>query len=248
MTDLERAQCMARDIRYWLEEQRATDAQLAEELSLYAAAARREGAEAAVVKLKAEAVSEVRDEALEEAAVLCLRKVRDHVIPIGQDNYHDGCISCASAIRALKDRRKPCVNREAPPKLEEEWEKMATATMVPNPALMIHRVSAGPYTLALPTNGVAILYEDGKQLPGGVGYLSALVQFAGEVIRLNAEIVALREIAARPSSELHALTKERDEARDAALEAAAAIAQRTKTVAGRETAIAIRALKGTASL
>lgn len=59
---------------------------------------------------------------------------------------------------------------------------------------MTHRVSAGPYTLALPTNGVALLYdEDGRLLPGGVGYLDALVQFAGEVIRLNAENLALRE-------------------------------------------------------
>ena len=54
-----------------------------------------------------------------------------------------------------------------------------------------HRVTAGPYTLELPVNGVAILYEaDGAgidhQLPGGVGYLEALVQFAGEVIRLQA--------------------------------------------------------------
>jgi hypothetical protein len=55
----------------------------------------------------------------------------------------------------------------------------------------ITRVTAGPYTLELPTNGVAILHEaDGAgidhQLPGGVGYLDALVQFAGEVIRLQA--------------------------------------------------------------
>lgn len=55
------------------------------------------------------------------------------------------------------------------------------------------RVSAGPYTLDLPENGVALLYENGTQLPGGVGYLSALIEFAGEVIRLNAEIVALRQ-------------------------------------------------------
>lgn len=46
-----------------------------------------------------------RNEALEEAATTCLRKARDYVIPIGQDNYHDGCISCAAAIRALKGRR-----------------------------------------------------------------------------------------------------------------------------------------------
>ena len=56
---------------------------------------------------------------------------------------------------------------------------------------MTHRITAGPYTLEIPTNGVAVLYqadEDGSehQLPGGVGYLDALVQFAGEVIRLNA--------------------------------------------------------------
>jgi len=59
------------------------------------------------------------------------------------------------------------------------------------------RISAGPYTLELPANGVAILYEaDGAgvdhQLPGGVGYLDALVQFAGEVIRLRAMLDAMR--------------------------------------------------------
>lgn len=53
------------------------------------------------------------------------------------------------------------------------------------------RVVAGPYTLEIPANGVAVLYQadeggSGHQLPGGVGYLDALVQFAGEVIRLNA--------------------------------------------------------------
>ena len=53
------------------------------------------------------------------------------------------------------------------------------------------RISVGPYTLDIPPNGIAVLYEaDGAgvdhQLPGGVGYLDALVQFAGEVIRLNA--------------------------------------------------------------
>lgn len=58
------------------------------------------------------------------------------------------------------------------------------------------RISAGPYTLDLPPNGVAILYEaDGAgvdhQLPGGVGHFDALVQFAGEVIRLSAICDAL---------------------------------------------------------
>lgn len=60
-----------------------------------------------------------------------------------------------------------------------------------------HRVSAGPYTLEIPANGVAVLYEadpagDDRQLPGGVGYLDALVQFAGEVIRLRSMIDAMR--------------------------------------------------------
>lgn len=55
------------------------------------------------------------------------------------------------------------------------------------------RVSAGPFTLELPPNGVAILYEADEggtehRLPGGVGYLEALVQFAGEVIRLTAMV------------------------------------------------------------
>ncbi|MDE2232521.1 MAG: hypothetical protein KGJ90_00115 [Patescibacteria group bacterium] len=56
---------------------------------------------------------------------------------------------------------------------------------------MSHRVSAGPYTLELPPNGVSVLYEadaagNDHQLPGGVGYLDALIQFAGEIIRLRA--------------------------------------------------------------
>lgn len=54
-----------------------------------------------------------------------------------------------------------------------------------------HRVTAGPFTIVLPPNGVAVLYEADlagvdHQLPGGVGYLDALVQFAGEIIRLKA--------------------------------------------------------------
>lgn len=72
----------------------------------------------------------------------------------------------------------------------------------------IRRVTAGPYTLELPANGVAILYESDKggnehQLPGGVGYLEALVQFAGEIVRLQAfiksqgdELATEREITA----------------------------------------------------
>lgn len=62
---------------------------------------------------------------------------------------------------------------------------------------MSHRVSAGPYTLELPPNGVAILYVDKAgvehQLPGGTGYLDALVQFAGEVIYLRSQSQQLRE-------------------------------------------------------
>ena len=58
---------------------------------------------------------------------------------------------------------------------------------------MNHKVSAGPYTLEIPSNGVAVLYEADKggndrQLPGGAGYLDALIQFAGEVIRLRAMV------------------------------------------------------------
>lgn len=59
------------------------------------------------------------------------------------------------------------------------------------------KISVGPYTLDIPPNGIAVLYEaDGTgvdhQLPGGVGYLDALVQFAGEVIRLRAMLDAMR--------------------------------------------------------
>lgn len=63
------------------------------------------------------------------------------------------------------------------------------------------RVSAGPYTLDLPPNGVAVLYEadaggNEHQLPGGVGYLDALIQFAGEVIRLQAMVGVRSEAGA----------------------------------------------------
>ena len=59
------------------------------------------------------------------------------------------------------------------------------------------RVTAGPYTLELPVNGVAILYEaDGAgvdhRLPGGAGYIDALVQFAGETIRLQAMLAQMQ--------------------------------------------------------
>lgn len=55
------------------------------------------------------------------------------------------------------------------------------------------RVTAGPFTLELPPNGVALLYEADEGgtdhlLPGGVGHFEALVQFAGEVIRLRAMV------------------------------------------------------------
>src|SRR6185312_8775752 len=65
------------------------------------------------------------------------------------------------------------------------------------------RVTAGPYTLELPPNGVAVLYEADEsgadhRLPGGLGYLEALVQFAGEVIRLRAMSDAMRTETWRP--------------------------------------------------
>ena len=52
--------------------------------------------------------------------------------------------------------------------------------------MIVHKVKAGPYTLELKPNCIAILYEDGHQLPGGIGLTSALVQFAEEVLRLRA--------------------------------------------------------------
>ena len=84
------------------------------------------------------------------------------------------------------------------------------------------RVSAGPYTLELPPNGVAILYEADNagvdhQLPGGVGYLEALVQFAGEVIRLRAMLDAVDESS---MSFAHTLAEERVEELTHALTAA----------------------------
>lgn len=64
------------------------------------------------------------------------------------------------------------------------------------------KVSAGPYLLDIPPNGVAILYEADPggstgvcQVPGGVGYLDALIQFAGEVVRLRALLEAVRVTA-----------------------------------------------------
>jgi len=57
------------------------------------------------------------------------------------------------------------------------------------------RATAGPYTLVISPNGRATLYEaDGagvdSEVPFGVNQLDALVQFAGEVIRLSAMISA----------------------------------------------------------
>ncbi len=61
-----------------------------------------------------------------------------------------------------------------------------------------HSVTAGPYMIELPANGVAILYEADesgayRQLPGGSGYLEALVQFAGEIIRMRAMYASSHE-------------------------------------------------------
>lgn len=55
---------------------------------------------------------------------------------------------------------------------------------------MTKRVTAGPYTLELPPNGVAILYEADEsgmdhRMPGGVGYLEALVQFDSTPYRVS---------------------------------------------------------------
>lgn len=60
------------------------------------------------------------------------------------------------------------------------------------------RATAGPYTLVIPPNGRATLYEaDGAgvdhEVPYGVNQLDALVQFAGEVIRLRAMIESTAE-------------------------------------------------------
>ena len=62
---------------------------------------------------------------------------------------------------------------------------------------MTDRATAGPYTLVMPANSRATLYEaDGAgedhEVPWGADTLSALVQFAGEVIRLNAMLDAMR--------------------------------------------------------
>jgi hypothetical protein len=72
-----------------------------------------------------------------------------------------------------------------------------------------HRVTAGPFTLEIPSNGVAILYEadgagDDHQLPGNIGHFEALVQFAGEVIRLRA-MIAERELQRRQTPCLSAI-------------------------------------------
>ncbi|HEY4153528.1 MAG TPA: hypothetical protein VGM38_09425 [Pseudolysinimonas sp.] len=55
------------------------------------------------------------------------------------------------------------------------------------------RANAGPFTLVLPPNGRATLFEaDGsgvvRECPWGVGHFEALTHFAGEVIRLHAMI------------------------------------------------------------
>lgn len=65
-------------------------------------------------------------------------------------------------------------------------------------AIGVHRVTAGPFTLVMPSNGRATLFEsDGSgvdhECPWGVGHFEALTHFAGEVIRLNAMIESMRE-------------------------------------------------------
>ena len=60
------------------------------------------------------------------------------------------------------------------------------------------RATAGPFTLVLPPNGRATLFEaDGsgvdRECPWGVGHFEALTQFAGEVIRLSAMINSMHE-------------------------------------------------------
>jgi hypothetical protein len=62
---------------------------------------------------------------------------------------------------------------------------------------MTDRATAGPYTLVIPPNGRATLFEaDGAgvdhEVPFGVNNLDALVQFAGEVIRLNGVLEEFR--------------------------------------------------------
>ena len=60
------------------------------------------------------------------------------------------------------------------------------------------RATAGPFTLVLPPNGRATLFEaDGSgedhECPWGVNHFEALTHFAGEVIRLNAMIESMQE-------------------------------------------------------
>lgn len=104
------------------------------------------------------------------------------------------------------------------------------------------KVSAGPFVLEIPPNGVAILYQTDAagtehQLPGGVGYLEALIQFAGEVMRL-------RERCAQSDVDILIET-----GRNEALEAAAGLCECGYTTGStastlKAIAVAIRALKG----
>lgn len=60
------------------------------------------------------------------------------------------------------------------------------------------RVTAGQFTLILPPNGRATLLEADAggvdhECPWGVGHFEALVQFAGEVVRLHAMLESMRE-------------------------------------------------------
>ena len=59
------------------------------------------------------------------------------------------------------------------------------------------RISAGPYSLDLQPNSRATLFmADGAgedhEMPWGLDHLDALIQFAGEVIRLNAQLAQMQ--------------------------------------------------------
>ena len=59
-----------------------------------------------------------------------------------------------------------------------------------------HRVTAGPYSLDLWPNGRATLYMangagQDHEVPWGLDHLDALIQFAGEVLRLKAQLAQM---------------------------------------------------------
>lgn len=54
------------------------------------------------------------------------------------------------------------------------------------------RITAGDYSIEIPDNGRATLYEAGEEVPWGTGQIGALIAFARELERLQGDFAHLQ--------------------------------------------------------